>query len=141
MALGHPMTTLHWLSATAAMTALFWIPYGMYRPLSIGWWRHFDNPREEDEAKRPAWSHRMRRAHANATENLAPFAALVLCAHALGLHGRTLELAAATYFFARLAHFVIYAAGIPLLRTVSFGVGFAAQLVFAAAVLFGLAPA
>ncbi len=39
------------------------------------------------------------------------------------------------YFFARLAHFLVYTAGIPLMRTVAFTVGWVAQLVVIASIL------
>ena len=40
-----------------------------------------------------------------------------------------------TYLGARLVHYVVYAAGIPVIRTLAFGVGFAATLTIAGAVL------
>jgi uncharacterized MAPEG superfamily protein len=39
--------------------------------------------------------------------------------------------ASVVYFFARLAHYIVYCLGIPGLRTVAFGVGFVATLVVA----------
>jgi uncharacterized MAPEG superfamily protein len=42
--------------------------------------------------------------------------------------------ASAAYFFARLAHYSLYAAGVPVLRTVAFLAGFGAQLALLAAV-------
>jgi uncharacterized MAPEG superfamily protein len=44
-------------------------------------------------------------------------------------------MAAVSYFFARLAHFLVYTAGIPGARTVAFTVGWLAQIVILAAVL------
>jgi uncharacterized MAPEG superfamily protein len=41
------------------------------------------------------------------------------------------------YFFARLAHYVIYTLGLPLLRTVAFFIGFVSQMVLAMT-LFGV---
>ena len=38
---------------------------------------------------------------------------------------------AMVFFFARLAHFVIYVTGIPYLRTISFAVGWACTIIMA----------
>ena len=46
-------------------------------------------------------------------------------------------LAAALYFFARLAHYIVYCLGIPGLRTAAWGVGFAATLMVAWAIFRG----
>jgi uncharacterized MAPEG superfamily protein len=46
--------------------------------------------------------------------------------------------ACAVYFWARLAHAIVYALGIPVARTLAFAVGFGAQVVLALAV-FGWA--
>ena len=56
---------------------------------------------------------------------------LVLVVQLQGVGDALTASAAAAYFFARLAHFVIYSAGIPVLRTLCFFIGFAAQMVLA----------
>ena len=70
----------------------------------------------------PLWVTRARRAHANLVENLAPFAILVLAAHVAGKENATTALGATLFFWARVAHFLVYAAGIPYLRTLAFGI-------------------
>ena len=57
------------------------------------------------------------RAHANAVENLVIFAPLVLVAHALSISTGATVFACALYFWARLVYIPVYAAGIPVLRT------------------------
>ena len=47
-------------------------------------------------------------------------AALVLMLNALGISNATTVLACNVYFWARLAHYLVYSAGIPWLRTLSF---------------------
>ena len=79
----------------------------------------------------PAWAQRARQAHANAIENLAVFAPLVLVAHAVGAGSPATVFAAQLYLGARLVHYVVYAAGIPGVRTLAFLCGSAATLVFA----------
>ena len=77
----------------------------------------------------PAWAARARRAHTNLAENLAPFAILVLVAHAAGLANEQTALGATMFFWARLAHFLVYTAGIPYVRTLTFLVSLAGELV------------
>ena len=68
----------------------------------------------------PAWGDRAIRAHRNMLENLVPFAALVLAAHAAGVSSEETARGATFFFWGRLAHAVTYLAGIPYLRTVAF---------------------
>src|SRR5690349_15981947 len=63
------------------------------------------------------WAGRAARAHHNMLENLVLFAVLVLVAVAAGKTNSTTLLGAQIFFWARLAYAVIYAAGIPWLRT------------------------
>jgi len=78
--------------------------------------------------KIPDWAERAQRAHANLTENLAPFAILVLVAHASGHANSTTAVGAQMFFWARVAHLIIYTAGITVLRTLVFFVGAAGEV-------------
>ena len=71
------------------------------------------------------------KAHANAVENLAVFATLVLVAHAAGLSNSTTSLACAVYFWARIVHALAYTFAVPWVRTIAFTVGFLAQAAIA----------
>jgi len=71
----------------------------------------------------PAWIERTRRAHLNMVENLAPFACLVLVAHVTGKADATTAFGAQVFFVARVAHAAIYIVGIPVARTLAFGLG------------------
>jgi uncharacterized MAPEG superfamily protein len=117
---------LFWLTLTTAMTGLFWIPYILDRIMVRGLMETMDNPRAGAKPQ-SAWAMRMYFAHTNAVENLVVFGILVLVAHALGISTPVTVAASALYFWARLAHFVIYALGFPVLRTLSFTVGFLCQ--------------
>ncbi|MEZ4220481.1 MAG: MAPEG family protein [Polyangiaceae bacterium] len=130
-------SALWWLAASVLLTAVMWMPYIVNRILEHGVWPALRNP-NHDQRPRAAWADRLMWAHQNAVENLVVFAPLVIAAHVLGASAATTATAAAVYFFARLAHVVIYAAGIPLLRTLAFLVGFGAQVTVAVAV-FGAA--
>ncbi len=83
----------------------------------------------------PAWAERAQRAHANMIENLAPFAILVLAAHAAGKTGDAVSLGAAIFFWARVGHFLVYTAGVIGVRTALFFVGLAGEIVILAALL------
>lgn len=122
------------LALIAMATALMWIPYMTARILTRGPVRAMANP-DPSFPPDPAWAERARRAHANAIENLAVFAPLVLIAAIAGVSTPATVIAAQLYLGARLVHYLVYAAGIPVLRTLAFLTGFGATLVFAAALL------
>jgi uncharacterized MAPEG superfamily protein len=124
---------LYWLTLTAAMTALLWAPYILDRIAVRGLMGAMANPSPSD-APQSTWAQRMMAAHTNAVENLAVFAALVLVADALNISNANTALACAAYFWARLAHVVVYTLGIPVLRTLAFAVGWIAQMVLVLAI-------
>jgi len=68
------------------------------------------------------WAGRAQRAHRNMLENLPLFIALVLIAQLANRTSGTTALGAELFFWARLAHAVIYVAGIPWLRTLAWAV-------------------
>jgi len=82
----------------------------------------------------PAWAGRPRRAHANAVENLAVLAPLVIIVALIGASTPATVLAAKTYLVARIVHYVVYTAGIPVVRTLAFATGVGATLVIATTV-------
>ena len=131
-----PTPELYLLALVAAVTALMWIPYTAARLFTLGPARTLGNP-DPAFPSGPAWADRARRAHANAVENLAVFAPLVVVAALVGVSGPATILASKVYLGARLTHYVVYVAGVPVVRTLAFAVGFVATLVFAAAVLRG----
>jgi len=83
----------------------------------------------------PTWAARAKRAHGNLVENLIPFAVLVLVAHVSGKADAMTALGATIFFWSRLAHALVYTAGIKVVRTVVFFVG-AAGLVLILVQLF-----
>ncbi|CAO3420613.1 MAPEG family protein [Azospirillum endophyticum] len=125
---------LYFLTLIATATVLMWVPYTVARIFTRGLMPALSNPDPSFKAD-PAWAERARRAHANAVENLVVFATLVLTAAFVGISTPATILAAKIYLFTRLAHYLLYAAGVPVLRTLSFVIGWAATLVFAAALL------
>ena len=132
-----PLTPeLFWLAATVTMTSLIWVPYILNRMMEQGIWTALYEPHGETSTKTP-WAERMMRAHENAVENLLVFAPLVLLLHIQGINTSATINACAIFFFARLVHLTVFTFGIPLLRVISFLVGFACQF-YLALVLFGV---
>lgn len=130
---------LTWLAWTAALTAVLWVPYILGRFMTAGL-PGPDQYRDPTPPPMPEWVRRMDRAHMNAVESLGPFAAVVLIAHVAGLANETTALWAGVFFWARLAHAVIYWTGVPYLRTAAFAVGLLATLIIFLEIVTG-APA
>ena len=124
---------IFWLVLTVAMTGLFWVPYILDRIVVRGLIGAMANPGAGDTPQ-SQWAERMKAAHTNAVENLVIFAPLVLVTQALAITTPATAFACALYFWARLAHAVVYTLGIPVLRTLAFTVGFAAQVMLVQAI-------
>ena len=129
-------TELFYLLLSAILTGLLWIA------VVIGYVSARGPLKPEDyksapTAPLPDWVNRANRAHLNAVENLAPFAAVVLIAHAIGHSSALTGICAAVFFYARLAHALFHLSGFTLLmaRTVAFTIGWLAFIVFAVALL------
>jgi uncharacterized MAPEG superfamily protein len=121
--------TLFYLALTAMLTATLWVPYiagtfidkGMptpeqYRDLGL---------RQRDQA---AWLVRANRVHINAVESFAPFAALVLIAEMTAQTNATTAMWAMVFFWARVAHAIVFLLGVPYARTLAYLVGFVAVI-------------
>lgn len=126
------LTYLVWVTV---LTMVLWIPYVLDRFAVRGVGDTVGYPAEP--RPQSPWARRLMKAHSNAVENLVVFAALILVAEVAGATGAATATAAAVYFWARLAHAVVYAAGIPWLRTLAFVVGFGAQVTIAWQLLLG----
>ena len=120
---------LHYLVLVTALTAILWVPYILNRlavrgiPDTVG---YPENPRPQ-----APWAARLQKAHGNAVENLAVFAALVLTAEAVGLSNEQTVFAAQLYFWARVVHAIAYTLAWPWVRTLAFAAGFVSQAIFA----------
>ena len=119
-------TELEMLTWATALTILLWIPYTLARIMNVGLLPTLTY--QSDDTPLAAWAARAKKAHANAIENLAPFAVLVLVAHQLDISNTATTSAAVAYFWLRLAHFITYTANVPFGRTVTFAGGWGAQL-------------
>jgi len=114
-----------YLALTALLTASLWIPYiaaqvvvnGPLRPVNY-----------VDPSARPVplWGQRANRAHMNAVETFAPFAALVILIQLTGKANATTAFWTMSYFWLRLAHAAVFIAAIPYIRTILFVLGYVA---------------
>src|ERR1700744_994238 len=76
-------TDLRYLACTAMLTAALWIPYIVCQVMTNGALAP-ENYADPTPRKVPLWGQRAYRAHLNAVESFAPFAALVVIAQIAG---------------------------------------------------------
>ncbi len=129
-------TELFYLLLTAILTGVLWIPVVIGYVTSRG----LPTPAEYKVAPTtplPDWVNRANRAHLNAVENIAPFAAVVLIANAAGVSTAVTVNCAMIYFYARVAHAVIQISGFGLFmaRTLAFTVAWLAFMTYAVVLL------
>ena len=127
---------LFWLALTATMTALLWLPYILNRAANGGLLQAFATPKMSAGPVESEWAQRAKRAHANAAENLGVFTALVAVSQFAGVSNSMTALGAAIYFWGRLVHYVVYTAGLPYLRTLSFAAALVGELIIAWQIFF-----
>lgn len=111
-------TELFYLTLSAGLTIVLWIPYILARIGSQGMAGAMGYP--ENPPTPPAWARRSERVHLNMVENLAPFAVLVLVAQMIGVSSELTVWGAMLFFWARIVHAVVFILGIPYLRTAAF---------------------
>ena len=122
---------LQYLLLTAILTGVLWIPvvigYVKMRGLLTP-----EDYRSAPTSELPDWVNRANRAHLNAVENFAPFAAVVLIAQLMDVSNALTVKCAAIFFFARLAHALIHLSGIGFMmaRTIAFNAAWAAFMVY-----------
>ncbi len=123
---------MFWLAWTVILTAAMVTPYAVYRVGKLGGiWQAFLRPLPGDEPFADAWAHRAYRAHMNAFEGIALFAPSVLAVQLTGTNTTMTAIAAATYFWARLAYAPLYYFSVPIFRTAIWFVGLAASIYLA----------
>jgi len=122
-------TELLYLVYATILTGLLWVPYVLDR---FATWGISDTVGYPQSPKpQSPWAVRMKKAHANAVENLVVFAALVLVASDANVSNAVVAGAAMAYFWGRVVHVVAYTLAVPWLRTLGFTVGFFAQAAIA----------
>jgi uncharacterized MAPEG superfamily protein len=124
---------LFWLTLTVILTGVLWVPYVLNRIQIRGLTGAMANPSRNDKPH-AEWATRLMFAHDNAVENLVIFAPLVLILAEIDYSSNWTVYACAVYFWARVAHLIVYALGVPVFRTLTFAVGFFAQAVLVLAI-------
>ena len=109
------------LSWVLALQLVMWVPYTLNTITVRGLMGAVGYP--DDPKPLSDWADRLKKAHYNAVENLVVFAALVLTAHAAGITSETTVLVCQIYFWARVAHMLLYTFAVPYGRTLAFAVG------------------
>jgi uncharacterized MAPEG superfamily protein len=111
------LTFLVW---SAALTLVLAVIAVAGATLEVGLPRLAGN--RENMPEMSSWAGRAARAHRNMLENLVLFAILVFAARIVNVSNAMTLLGAQLFFFGRVAHAVIYIAGIPWLRTAAWTV-------------------
>ncbi|WP_108811743.1 MAPEG family protein [Sphingorhabdus sp. Alg231-15] len=129
-----------YLALSGILTVLLWTPYIVGRlfvwglpTFLTGYPENF--PKEEPET--PLWMDRAKRAHLNMVETMPAFVAVVAAAGLLGdaSIAESVGTWAKVFFFARVAHAIVYTLGIPGLRTPVYLISWAAILMIGAQVV------
>ena len=81
-------------------------------------------PRDETLAPPDKMTGRLRRAQANLYETLPLFIGAVLALHALGREGAVSAIGAQLYFWGRVVYLPLYGMGVPMVRSLVWGVSF-----------------
>lgn len=111
------MTTDLWMLAGTAVlyfTIVFLYSFGRFATAGGFVWA-FGN--RETALEVPPWVARAVRAQQNLTENIGPFAALVLVAHVSGNADHLTALGATLFLAARVLHTALYVGGVTYLRS------------------------
>jgi uncharacterized MAPEG superfamily protein len=114
---------LKYLAFTALLTGSLWIPYIVCQVVTNG---TLQTANYVDPTPRPVplWGQRANRAHINAVETFAPFAALVILVQLINKNDSMTAFWAMSYFWVRLAHAIVFIAAIPYIRTILFVLGY-----------------
>ena len=111
---------LMYLIWSAALTLVLVVIAVSGATLEVGLPRLAGN--RENMPEMSSWAGRAARAHRNMLESLVLFAILVFTARLANVSNAMTLLGAQLFFFGRVAHAVIYIAGIPWLRTAAWAV-------------------
>lgn len=113
--------TYQYLALSGVLTVLLWTPYIVARLFTWGlggFLKNYAGNFPQDSPEQPLWAARAQRSHLNMVETMPAFIAVVVAASLLT--NGTLAAAntwAAVFFYARVAHAVVYLTGVPYLRT------------------------
>ncbi|MDQ2090649.1 MAPEG family protein [Marimonas arenosa] len=122
------MTQLETYTALAALwLAISWLPYILDRIMVrglIGATANYD----PNATPQTAWAQRAMRAHRVGVEAFVAFGPLAVMAMLMAPDDTYPGILAMTWFYAMLAHYIIYCLGIPVIRTLAFTVAAASTV-------------
>jgi uncharacterized MAPEG superfamily protein len=126
-------TAYTYLALSGILTVLLWTPYILARVFVWGLPTFLNNYPEGFPAKSPEpplWAQCAHRAHLNMVETLPALIAVVVAAGFLvgDTKGEMIGHLVQIFFFARIAHAIVYTLGIPYLRTPVYLVSWASVL-------------
>ena len=125
------MTNLEfWLVVSALWVALAWLPYILDRLAVRGLMGALANP-SPDAIPQSDWAVRAKAAHKVLIEAFAAFAPLAVLASIKIPEDPLPGTLAMIFFWGMLAHYVVYASGVVVLRTLVFAAAVAATAVLA----------
>lgn len=133
-------TAYTYLALSGVLTLLLWTPYILARLFVWGLPTFLNNYPEGFPAtvpEPPLWAQRAQRAHLNMVETLPAFIAVIVAATWLvgDAQGALIGGLAQLFFFARVAHAIVYTLGVPYLRTPAYLVSWGAVLMIGYTVL------
>ena len=110
------------------ITIMMWLPALFSATVVRGMKSVLAGDPKLDTRELPAWIRRTLQAHQNAVENLPAFIGVCLAAELTHTNSEIMIQAAMVYCIARVAHYVLYALAVPILRTTAFLIGWLATL-------------
>ena len=125
-------TELRYLIYCGFLMLVLWVPYILAELKMTGVFKALSYP---DERLLPLWGKRLKFAHYNLVENIAPFAIAVIAGELLDIHTVVTATCAMVFFWARVLHPVAQVTRIWGTRTITFGVSVTATAVYLGEVL------
>lgn len=122
-------TELTMLAASAVLTFILAFPSAFCLMFTKG--IPFAAGNRDEPYELPAWAERSSRAHRNMLENFPVFLALVLVVELGGATNETTALGATLFLWGRVAHAILYIAGVAWVRTAAYFVSVAGLLMIA----------
>ncbi len=125
---------LRYLIYCGFLMLFLWVPYILAELKVTGILSALGYP---DERSLPLWGRRLKHAHYNLVENIVPFAIAVGAGELLNVHSATTATCATVFFWARVLHPIAQVTRIWGTRSLAFGAGVTATLVYLYAILTG----
>lgn len=123
---------LRYLIYSGFLMLILWVPYILAELKVTGIFKALGYP---DERSLPLWGRRLKRAHDNLVENIVPFAIAVGAGELMNVHTAITAACATVFFWARVLHPIAQVTRIWGTRTLTFGAGVTATLVYLYTVL------